>query len=99
MLLIKWRSARTLHTDFNFVSQPDKAAEPEHSVPIMIWGMKEGIFTGKKLSDYLSSAEADYVDARRIINGSDQQQLIAGYAIKFESILRKRPRQKEIFAP
>jgi hypothetical protein len=87
------------HFDVNFVSKPDKAAEPEHSVPIMIWGMKEGIFTGKKLSDYISSAGVDYVDARRIINGSDQQQLIAGYARKFESILRKTSSAKEIFAP
>lgn len=87
------------HFDVNFVSQPDKVAEPEHSVPIMIWGMKEGIFTGKKLSDYISSAGVDYVDARRIINGSDQQQLIAGYARKFESILRKTSSAKEVFAP
>jgi len=36
--------------------------------------MKDGIFTGKKLSDYISSAGVDYVEARRIINGSDQQQ-------------------------
>lgn len=85
--------------DVNFVSQPDKAAEPEHSVPIMIWGMKEGIFTGKKLSDYISSAGVNYVEARRIINGSDQQQLIAGYARKFESILRKTSSAKEIFVP
>ena len=55
----------------------------------MIWGMKEGIFTGKKLSNYISSAGVDYVEARRIISGSDQQQLMAGYARNFESILRK----------
>lgn len=61
--------------------------------------MKDGIFTGKKLSDYISSAGVDYVEARRIINGSDQQQLIAGYARKVESILRKTSSPKEIFAP
>jgi len=60
--------------------------------------MKDGIFTGKKLSDYISSAGVDY-EARRIINGSDKQQLIAGYARKFESILRKTSSPKEIFAP
>ncbi|MCQ4293509.1 hypothetical protein NAT69_20140, partial [Pseudomonas stutzeri] len=61
----------------------DKTAEPKHSVPIMIWGMKEGIFTGKKLNGYISSAGVDYVRTRRIINGSDQQKLIAGYARKY----------------
>lgn len=65
----------------------------------MIWDMKEGIFTGKKLSDYISAAGIDYVEARKIINGSDQQQLIVGYARKFESILRKTSSAKEIFAP
>ncbi|WP_237709853.1 glycoside hydrolase family 19 protein [Stutzerimonas stutzeri] len=30
-----------VHFGVNFVNQPDKAADPEHSVPIMIWGMKE----------------------------------------------------------
>ncbi|BAP77200.1 hypothetical protein MT1_0024 [Pseudomonas sp. MT-1] len=87
------------HFGVDFVSQPDKAAEPKHSVPIMIWGMNEGIFTGRKLSHYINSAGVDYVEARRIINGSDQQQLIAGYAIKFESILRKTSSAKESFDP
>ncbi len=64
----------------------------------MIWDMKEGIFTEKK-SDYINSVEIDYVETRRIINDSDQHQLIAGYARKFESILRKTSSAKEIFAP
>ncbi|MBA1274939.1 hypothetical protein [Stutzerimonas azotifigens] len=83
----------------DFVTQPDKAAEPEHSVPIMIWGMTEGIFTGKKLSHYINSAGVDYTGARRIINGTDQQQLIASYAQKFEAILKQTSSTKEPFAP
>ncbi len=62
-------------------------------------GYERRDFYRKKLSDYISSAEADYVEARRIINGSDQQKLIAGYARKFESILRKTSSAKEIFVP
>lgn len=87
------------HFGIDFVAQPDKAAEPEHSVSIMIWGMKEGIFTGRKLAHYINASGVDYVEARRIINGTDQQQLIAGYARKFESILRETSSAKETFTP
>lgn len=85
------------HFGIDFVNLPDKAAEPKHSVPIMIWGMKEGIFTGKKLAHYINASGVDYVEARRIINGTDQQQLIADYARRFETILRKTSSARETF--
>ena len=72
----------------DFVGSPDEAAGFENSVPIMIWGMKEGIFTGKKLGDYVNNTTKDYEGARRVINGSDQMALIASYAVKFETILK-----------
>lgn len=95
---INYRKAKE-HFGVDFVTTPDKAAEPEHSVPIMIWGMKEGIFTGKKLANYINSSGVDYVNARRVINGTDKQALIAGYAQKFESILRETSSAKETFTP
>ena len=52
---------------------------------ITVVGMKQGLFTGKKLDDYLGN---DYVNARRIVNGTDKAGLIAGYASKFEEALR-----------
>lgn len=73
----------------DLVSNPDAAAKFEHAVPIMIIGMKKGIFTGKKMADYLNSSGIDYLSSRRIINGIDQRELIASYAEKFEAILRK----------
>ncbi|VVN22269.1 MULTISPECIES: hypothetical protein [Pseudomonas] len=76
------------HFGIDFVNRPDEAAGFENSIPIMIWGMKEGIFTGKKLSDYVNSSTKDYEGARKVINGSDRKELIASYAVKFESILR-----------
>ncbi|WP_350568395.1 hypothetical protein [Pseudomonas sp. H26/SER47-MNA-CIBAN-0231] len=72
----------------DFVEHPDEAAGFENSVPIMIWGMKEGIFTGKKLGDYVNNSAKDYEGARKVINGSDQKALIASYAVKFEAILK-----------
>jgi hypothetical protein len=51
-------------------------------------GMAEGWYTGKKLRDYFNATAADYVNARRIINGTDKAQTIAGYAKLFNSALR-----------
>jgi len=50
-------------------------------------GMSKGMFTGKRLADYIAGARADYVGARRIVNGTDRAALIAGYAKAFEMAL------------
>lgn len=72
----------------DFVGSPEEAAGFKNSVPIMIWGMKEGIFTNQKLGAYVNNTTKDYQGARKVINGSDQKVLIASYATKFEAILR-----------
>ena len=95
---VNYRKAER-HFNINFVAYPGKAAEYQHAVPIMIWGMKAGIFTGHKLANYINASGVDYVNARRIINGSDQQNLIASYAEKFEAILRETSVAKETFNP
>ena len=51
-------------------------------------GMRNGLFTGKKLSDYISSPVCDYKNARRIINGVDQAARIAEYAATIEDVLK-----------
>jgi hypothetical protein len=77
---------------FDFVSNPDAAAKFEHSVPIMIIGMGKGVFTGKRLDQYFGVGKVDYLSARRIINGTDKNSLIASYAQRFEAILEKTSR-------
>jgi len=52
---------------------------------ITVVGMKEGLFTGKSMSDYLGN---DYTAARRVVNGTDKAAQIAGYARIFEEALR-----------
>ena len=70
-------------------SSPDLALVPEHAVRILMRGMAEGWFTGKKLADYINDSRADYVGARRIINGTDKAEEIAALALRFEAALRK----------
>ncbi len=75
---------------------PEKALEASTAYRIMSYGMRNGSFTGKKLSDYIVGGIADYRNARRIINGLDQANLIKSYAEQLEFLLRfcnsiKRP--------
>lgn len=73
----------------DLINNPDLALEPDNAYNIMILGMTKGLFTGKKLRDYINDEKIDYLNARRIINGTDQAQLIAGYAQDFENLLKK----------
>lgn len=72
----------------DFLNNPDLLLTQEWSTPVTIYSMKTGLYTGKKLSDYICQSKKDYVNARRIINGADKAQLIAGYADLFERALR-----------
>ena len=69
---------------YDLVNNPDKIMEFDISFQILILGMKKGLFTGKKISDY-----ADYKNARRVINGTDKADLIASYANTFLKILKQ----------
>lgn len=67
----------------DLVNKPELVLDLDISVRIMYYGMTNGTFTGKKLSDYFNKTKEDWVNARRIINGTDKAQLIAGHAKKF----------------
>lgn len=68
---------------------PSLALDLNISVKIAIEGMGEGLFTGKKLDDYINHRGTDYINARRIVNGLDRASLIAGYAQRFEKIINE----------
>lgn len=73
----------------DLVGNPDLALDPQIAAQIMRRGMQEAWFTGKALATYLP-AEADlrqFANARRIINGTDRNVEIAGYALEFQSAL------------
>ena len=81
------KAGRLLKLDL--LRQPELALQADVAAKIMREGMFEGWFTGKKLGEYVGLRTAEYVSARRIINGMDKAQLIAGYAVVFELALRK----------
>jgi len=68
----------------DFVNNAELALVPKHAADIMITGMLEGSFTGKSLSKYIKyGLYNEFISARRIINGTDRDKLIAGYAVNF----------------
>lgn len=68
----------------DLIGNPDAALNPDIAARILVRGCSEGWFTGKKLSDYLGD---DFRNARRVVNGTDKADLIAGYAIEFGKAL------------
>lgn len=76
----------------DLITNPDLAMRADIAAKIMISGMSEGWFTGKSCSSYLPKANLvatkdQFIQARKIINGSDKADLIANYAIKFQKAL------------
>ncbi|MBB4347920.1 glycoside hydrolase family 19 protein [Aliirhizobium cellulosilyticum] len=71
----------------DLVANPDLALTDDVAGKIITIGMRDGIFTGKRLGDYFTSNGSDWVNARRIINGLDRANDIAGYGKKFYAAL------------
>ncbi|HTT13033.1 MAG TPA: hypothetical protein VMG60_19355 [Burkholderiaceae bacterium] len=69
------------------VDDPDLALKQEIAYRIMSYGMCNGTFTGRKLAQFIGPGQCDYKNARKIINGLDQADRIAGYAQELEQIL------------
>ncbi|HSS55488.1 MAG TPA: hypothetical protein VLK79_12650, partial [Gaiellales bacterium] len=66
---------------------PDMALDPELATVILLEGMADGDFTGKRLGQYFTAELTDWYNARRIVNGTDKAQDIAAYAEKFHNAL------------
>lgn len=85
------RADAELGLDGALIANFDLALEPRVAVPVLVRGMQDGWFTGKSLRSYLPDAWRGTFDqfkaARRIINGTDRNELIAGYALTIQAAL------------
>lgn len=70
-------------TGIDVVADPDRVMDVDIATKILFQGMTRGMFTGKKLADYFSPSKEDWTNARRIINGTERAELVAGYAKKY----------------
>ncbi len=71
----------------DLVARPERAMEMAVSVEILFVGMHRGVFTGRRLADHFSAGRVDWVGARRIINGLDRAERVAGYGRAFFAAL------------
>lgn len=69
-------------------NEPDLALDPEVSATILVRGMAEGLYSGRKLSDYFNDLVDDPKGARKIVNGADKASLIATYHEQFLGALQ-----------
>ena len=73
---------------WDFIKHPELLLQKEPSIWATFYGMNVGIWTGKKLSDYFNSEREDPIKARKIINGTDCAEKIAGhYKLFMKSIV------------
>lgn len=70
---------------WDFFTNPELLLEPAPSAWAMVYGMKHGLFTGKKLSTFIQ--KNDFINARRVVNGLDKAEEIAEIALKFKNAL------------
>jgi hypothetical protein len=78
--------------NLDLLSNPDLACLPYVAVKIMFEGMLKanshfGDFTGVCLEMYFNEKTEDWIGARKIINGTDRAEKIAGYAKTFYQAL------------
>lgn len=77
-------TGRANYEKYGIAGDPDRALRPDCAAHILVDGMEKGVFTGRKLADYLPG---DFVNARKIINGLDKAETVALYAKAFEAAL------------
>lgn len=71
--------------DVDLTTNPDVVMDPALSAKILVIGMLEGLFTGKKVSDYITLQQSNYRGARRVVNGTDKASAIAEIAVEYEA--------------
>ena len=67
----------------DIVAEPHRAMEPAVSAAILVHGMLDGAFTGRRLAHHFDGARSDWTGARRIINGRDKAALVASYGRRY----------------
>jgi len=72
----------------DLVNHPELILEIPTAANSHVYCMVHGIYTGKKLSDYINANKCDFEGSRRIVNGVDKKAEIAAIAQKFLTCLQ-----------
>lgn len=74
---------KKLCMDNKLVVYPELVMDYHTALEILFKGSMDGDFTGVGIPKYINGDKCDFTNARRVINGTDKADLIAGYAQKF----------------
>ena len=78
-------TGRDNYRKFGYEDQPEAVTVPEAAAEILVIGMRDGIFTGKKLSDYLITMEkCDLEGARKIVNPGEGTRRVIEFEGEFD---------------
>jgi putative chitinase len=81
----------------NIYPKASEALIHEVSALVSYDGMIYGWFTGVGLPKYFNATVEDPVNARRIVNGTDKADMIAGYYWKFKPALKQIPKPEVMY--
>jgi len=74
----------------DLVDNPDEALRPEIGAKILVIGMVQGLFSGKRLAQYFQPNETPrWLNARRTVNGLFHASLVAEAAKKILHLMQK----------
>jgi predicted chitinase len=74
-------------TGRDLVKNPDEVLLPEVGALILVRGMRDGLFSGKSLGDYLNDTKTNWMQARRVVNGNFQADKVMDAALKILPLL------------
>ena len=79
----------------DLIADPNLLLDWPAALPALFVGMEKGLYTGKRLGDYIDDKDEsddedrrEFINARRIVNGTDKQVAIANLALTFERGLK-----------
>lgn len=79
----------------DLTTDPDRVMEPSIASTILVRGMIEGWFTGRKLGEFVGGHGTDFRGARRVVNGTDRAAEIARLAEDYQKALAAEPPASE----
>lgn len=89
-------AAKRAGHNWDFENNPDLLLQIAPSAWASVYAMRVGLYTGRKLTQYFTDKITDWLNARRIVNGTrpgekypDKAELIESYAKEIHSSLLK----------
>ena len=86
---------KTFGLNVDLVANPEMRLDPFISAHSLFLGNKEGWWTGKGLEDFIDDVDEDeaeelreFINSRRVVNGTDKAKKIAHFAVGFEMSLK-----------